>query len=172
MKNKSKLVFYLIVNILVSAATTLTVLLIWQAIHPEPESVEGLATQPANPAGDSAATEEPPAPTLDLIQADFQVTIRTVVGAGNLEMEYVEIINQSEGAVDLTGWQLVNPDGLQFEFPALVLNQGGAVEVHSKTGQNTVIELFWQADAPLWAPGDAVTLRDTDGEIQATYSIP
>ncbi|MCB2202834.1 lamin tail domain-containing protein [bacterium] len=172
MKNKSKLVFYLILNVLVSAATTLTVLLIWQATHPQPEIVDIPAAPSTGQIDDSASTEEIPAPTLDLLQQDYQVSIRTVVGAGNLDMEYVEVINQSSGAVDLTGWQLINPDEVRFDFPALILNEGGAVEVHSKTGQNTVIELFWQADTPLWASGDTVTLQDADGTVQATYSIP
>jgi hypothetical protein len=172
MKNKSKLVFYLILNILVSAATTLTVLLIWQAIHPKPEIVDVPGAPSTEQADGIAATEESPLPTLEIVKEGFQVSIRTVVGAGDLEMEYVEIVNQSEGAVDLTGWQLVSPVGVRFDFPALILNQDGAVEIHSKTGQNTVIELFWQADAALWASGDTVTLQDADGEIQATYSIP
>ncbi len=172
MKNKPKLILYLILNILVSAATTLIVLLVWQAAHPQPGPAEGVAAQPADRTTGDNEPEETPVPTLALVRDDIQVAIRTVVGAGNLEMEYVEIVNQSEGAVDLTGWQLINPDGRQFDFPALILNQDGAVEIHSKTGQNTVIELFWQADAPLWAAGDTVTLRNADGEIQATYSIP
>lgn len=172
MKNKSKLIFYLILNILVSAATTLTVLLVWQATHPRPEIVNAPSPPSTGQTDDRESTIETPLPTLDFVQQDYQVNIRTVVGAGDLAMEYVEIVNQSEGAVDLTGWQLINPDGVRFEFPALILNQAGAVEVHSKTGQNTVIELFWQADAPLWNAGDTVTLQDTEGAVQATYSIP
>jgi len=108
----------------------------------------------------------------DLFTEDIQIVIRTVVGAGNLDSEYVEIYNESDGVVDLTGWQLVDEEGDRFTFPALILNIEGAIEVHSKTGEHTVIELYWQADSPIWQPGEIVKLVDAGGNIMATYSIP
>ena len=95
-----------------------------------------------------------------------------MVGAGNLEVEYVEIYNQSNGAVDLTGWQLLNEAGQRFLFPTLILNSDGAIEVHSKAGKHTVIELYWQAGSPIWKSGEMVTLLDNVGKTMATYSIP
>jgi hypothetical protein len=175
MKAKKSLFFYILLNILISAASTLIVLLIWQAAHPAPEiaSPNALSDVPSSasstaPGGEAASAQSTP----EFVQENVQVLIRSVVGAGNLEMEYVQIFNQSEGAVNLNGWQLQNGRGQHFTFPALILNQEGAVEVHSKAGTSTVIELYWQSDAPIWQSGDTVALVDVDGTIQATYQIP
>jgi hypothetical protein len=173
MKSKKSLLFYILLNILISAGTTLIVLLVWQAAHPTPEIVSPITpTNTADPSGSMEEVQTTSQPTLDFLEEDVQITIRSVVGAGNLEMENVQILNQSEGVVNLNGWQLQNGRGNHFTFPALILNQGGAVEVHSKAGTNTVIELYWQSDTPIWQPGDTVTLVDTDGTVQATYQIP
>ncbi len=173
MKKNSKLIFYILLNVLISAATTLTVLLIWQAVHPNPQSTAPMPDQiNLNTNGDTSGSEVDNIHTTEFLQENINVIIRTVVGAGNLDMEYVEILNQSGGAVDLTNWQLANDQGGRFTFPALILNQDGAIEVHSKTGNNTVIELYWQADSPLWQSGKTVTLLDAAGQTQATYLIP
>ena len=175
MKSKKSLLFYIFLNILISAGTTVSVLLIWQAAHPTPEITSPdspVNTSTADPSAAAEAVKPTSQSTLTFLQEDLQITIRSVVGAGNLEMENVQILNQSEGAVNLNGWQLQNNRGTHFTFPALILNQNGAVEVHSKAGANTVIELYWQSDTPIWQPGDTVTLVDTDGTVQATYQIP
>ncbi len=173
MKKNSNLFFYILLNILISAATTLTVLLIWQAAHPLPLANTFTSIQPDPNSEDAVSgVKIENSPTTEFVQDEINVTIRTVVGAGNLEMEYVEILNQSTGPVDLTNWQLVDELGSRFTFPALILNQDGAIEVHSKAGNNSVIELYWQADSPIWQSGDTVTLLDASGETQATYSIP
>ena len=175
MKAKKSLFFYILLNILISAATTLIVLLIWQATHPVPEIASPSALS-GTPSGTSsapdAAADVNAQPTPEFVQDDVQVVIRSVVGAGNLDMEYVQILNQSDGAVNLNGWQLQNGRGQHFTFPAMILNQDGAVEVHSKAGTSTVIELYWQSENPIWQSGDSVTLVDPEGTIQATYQIP
>jgi hypothetical protein len=173
MKKSSKLFFYILLNILVSAATTLTVLLIWQATHPLPQTDPStLSPSGFNPDTATSGGQTENNPTAEFVQENINITVRTVVGAGDLGMEYVEILNQSEGPVDLTNWQLVDEGDNRFKFPALILNQDGAIEVHSKTGNNSVIELYWQADTAIWQSGETVTLLDAAGETQATYLIP
>ncbi|QRN83551.1 lamin tail domain-containing protein [Chloroflexota bacterium] len=175
MKTKKSLLFYILLNILISAATTLIVLLIWQATHPTPD-VSITLTDPNSGSGDIESTGETfaitPQPTTEFLQEGLVLTIPTVIGAGNLEIENVQILNRSDGAINLSGWQILNDRGQRFTFPAMILNQDGAVEVHSKAGTNTVIELYWQSDTPIWQPGDTVTLVDSGGETQATYQIP
>ncbi|MBG0786429.1 MAG: lamin tail domain-containing protein [Anaerolineaceae bacterium] len=175
MKTKKSLLFYILLNILISAATTLIVLLIWQAAHPTPDISITLA-DPNSSSSDVQPTEETLAatsqPTTEFLQEGLTIAIPSVVGAGNLEMEFVQILNQSDGAINLSGWQIQNGRGQAFTFPAMILNQDGAVEVHSKAGTNTVIELYWQSDTPIWQSGDTVTLVDASGETQATYQIP
>ncbi len=174
MKGSSRLFLYVLINILVSALTTLTVLWLWDLAHPTPEIVQvpATVTQTDDPSiidSTSSATAEN---NLDLLTEDIEISIRTVVGAGNLDAEYVEIVSHSEGVVDLSGWQLMDEEGQTFTFPSLILNQGGAVEVHSKAGQDTVIKLYWQAESPVWRAGEIVKLLNPEGNIAATYSIP
>ena len=175
MKTKKSLLFYILLNIVISAATTLIVLLIWHFANPTPDVSITLA-DPSSASNSSEATEGittmTPQPTTEFLQEGLKITISSVVGAGNLDMEYVQILNQSDGAINLTGWQIQNSRGERFTFPAMILNQDGAVEVHSKAGTNTVIELYWQSDAPIWQSGDTVTVVDAAGETQATYQIP
>ena len=111
-------------------------------------------------------------PSLAFVREDIQVIIRTIVGAGNLDVEYVEIFNQSEGPVDLSGWQLKDENENTFTFPTLILNSEGSIKVLSKQGTNTVIELYWQADSPIWQSGELANLTDAGGTSIATYSIP
>ena len=111
-------------------------------------------------------------PSLAFVREDIQVIIRTIVGAGNLDVEYVEIFNQSEGPVDLSGWQLEDENENTFTFPTLILNSEGSIKVLSKQGTNTVIVLYWQADSPIWQSGELANLTDAGGTSIATYSIP
>ena len=58
------------------------------------------------------------------------------------------------------------------DIPVLILNQDGAVEVHSKAGTNTVIELYWQSDTPICQPGDTVTLVASVVNAKAGHKVP
>jgi hypothetical protein len=179
MKKNSKLILYLLLNIVLSASITLAVLWAWNKRHPQ--SAENLdidnlssyaaqITEQSRKKGEDAHTS--PDPSFDFVREDIVVSIHIIVGAGDLDMEYVEIHNQSTGAVDLTGWQLIDEDGYTFTFPALILNADGAIKVLSRTGVNSVIELYWQAQTSIWQSGETATLLNTDGEIITTYLIP
>lgn len=180
MRNKSPLLFYILINILISAVTTLTVLWIWDSRQPKLNPIEfdsqQTFTDPVSPTDHLIAGEdENPAvqePTADLSTRSSDVQIRVIVGPKNLEVEYVEIINQGDQPVDLTGWQLVNHLDQAFTFPAMILNSSGAIKIQSKTGVNSVIELFWQSETPIWQSGENARLINADGEVVSIYSIP
>ena len=176
MGKKSRAVLFILVNIIISASITLTVLWLWERAHPRPEIL--LSCPPATAATDSATpgpgsasrlTEEPSLPNLN---EDLAIQIRTIVGAGDLNVEYVEIINQGQNPADMTAWQLANESGQTFNFPALILNNGGAIKVFSKAGTNSVIELYWQSDVPIWRSGETARLLDAAGKLVTTYTIP
>jgi hypothetical protein len=176
MGNKSRIFVFILLNIIVSASVTLIVLWLWQLAHPRPE----IGTSRLDPSASiSTGTQQTPSISGDdnesgivITNEDIQISIRTIVGVGNLDVEFVEIINQGQNPADLTGWQLTDEDGNQYTFPALILNSGGAVKVLTKTGTNTVIELYWQADAPVWRSGEIARLVNTSGEVVSTYAIP
>lgn len=257
MKQWKRLVFYLILNIIVSACATLGVLLAWDyfktpseplamvAITPEaPET--GSAPTPTSPA--SQATEAPGTPafeipqnvdqyevefgdTLGLIAERFDVSvddlmelnalkdpnslsvgmiiyvplpaskrptptsgptntppgptrtpsgppveagviINSVIGVGDIASEHVFISRTGDGELSLVDWRLEDEDGNVYVFPMLSLFERGAVNVWSKAGANTVVDVYWGVQSPLWERGEKVTLRDAQGNVRATYTIP
>ncbi len=176
MGKTARILLIILVNIIISAAATLTVLWLWERAHPRPESSVILPAMSASdgPALAGTSPEQLPAnePSLEFINQDLQISIRTIVGAGDLAVEYVEIINQGQYPADLTTWRLEDEDGHTFTFPALILNSGGAIKVLSRTGTDTVIELFWQADSPVWQPGETAHLVNPAGELITSYTIP
>lgn len=162
---------FLILNIIVSAITTLLVLKWWdhnrraQALLPD-----------ATPAGVVAvvSTDTPqpqPEATLPFLDTEW-IEIDTVIGAGDLNNEVVEFVRIGEGDLELTGWQVVDEQRNRYTFPDLLLNKNGAVRLYTRTGQDSVMELYWGLDEPVWSSGEVVTLLDSAGNTRATYQIP
>lgn len=179
MKKNSRLILYLLLNIVLSASITLAVLWAWNKLHPRSVAVEEFDNLSSDLIQNGEQTDilegdtHPSADaSLDFVFEDISVSIHIIVGAGDLDMEYVEIHNQSAGAVDLTGWQLMDEEDHSYTFPALILNVDGAIKVLSKTGVNSVIELYWQAERSIWQSGETASLLNADGETIATYRIP
>jgi hypothetical protein len=67
-----------------------------------------------------------------------------VIGAGTLNAEVVVVKFEGEGQLNLQGWQLKDDDGNTFTFPQLTLYKNGAVQVHTLSGTDTVIDLYWK----------------------------
>ena len=170
MKKRPQIIIYILLNIFISAATILLVMWLWDRLHPAPI----LVTDPDSPISATSDSDDELAssPTTDFISEDFDVEIRTIVGAGDLEIEYVQIVNTGEGSADLTGWELADDDGQVFTFQTILLNSSGDIKVLSQKGMDTVIELYWQSDEPIWEPGETAQLLDETGTIISTYSIP
>lgn len=129
-------------------------------------------TGPAAPGGPSAT----PAPaTLTPPPSDSQaprLEIRGVDGAGILDRETVRLLNTG-GIASMAGWTLDDGQGQVYRFPSgFTLYNRGAVSVHTRTGTDTAIDLYWGATAAVWVSGKSLTLRDSDGNIQSTFKIP
>ncbi len=110
------------------------------------------------------STRDPNAPSPKL-------EIRDVASPGILTLEAVTIVNTG-GPVDLAGWTLSDEGGRQYTFPALTLFEGGAVNVHTQVGQDTVIDLYWRLTEPIWASGNVALLSDQSGSLVAKYTVP
>lgn len=103
------------------------------------------------------------------------VIIDSVIGAGDLSSERVLLKHRGEGELSLVGWRLESGDGDVYtfpEFPKMTLFGGGAVNVYTKTGVDTVVDLYWGLDRPLWYSGATLTLKDTQGNVRHTYTVP
>ena len=281
MKGWKRLLYYVLINIVVSAATTLVVLKVWERTHPPlaevitptpvstPSQTAALATsapaaevteQAAAPTDALLPSETPrPAPTLELIEYKIKsgdtlgsiavefdismadilavntiddpdnlsvgqliyiptgpvpiptataetpptpapsatrqpsatptagpsptasatltgsepgVNISSVIGAGDLNTERVVLIRTGDGELDMAGWRLEDSSGQVFTFPQLTLYKDGAVNIYTRAGQNTVVDLYWGLAEAVWQSGETVTLYDAQGSQRATYKAP
>ncbi len=99
------------------------------------------------------------------------VVIHGIEGIGDLERERVRILNEG-GEINLAGWMMDDGEGSIYVFPSLRFRTVGMIVVHTKEGEDTVIDLYWGLDDSIWAPGKVITLRDDSGEVQSTFQIP
>lgn len=90
--------------------------------------------------------------------------------AANANGEYVEIRNNEDTVVELSGW-IVRDESSQhrFAFPGgAKLDPGGSVVVRSGCGTPSATEFFWCATDPVWSNGgDTVIVQLPDGTIVA-----
>jgi hypothetical protein len=177
---KTGLLLYILLNIVVSAATTLAVLSVWdrtqrQALPPFPTFEAPAATLPAvEPTAEAAESVPVDAPPT-AAPGEPQIEISAVVGATDPELEYVLLKRLGEGDLNLAGWSLSDEQDNRFTFPeqpALVLFAGGAVQVYTGSGTDTPTEMYWNRVDPVWEPGEWVVLRDAQGSEQSRYQIP
>jgi hypothetical protein len=159
--DKRRLVYYLLLNVFVSACVTGAILFWYDRNY---RAVTQSAVQPVSAGGE-------PAPTANL-QTDIPVKISSVVGAGTANAEIVVVKFEGEGQLNLAGWQLKDEDGNTFTFPQLTLYPNGAVQIHTVSGTDTVIDLYWGLRDPVWQAGEEAKLFDSQGNLRAVYSVP
>jgi hypothetical protein len=132
--------------------------------------IQGLSEEETAEATVESLPTATPTVTLAPTAANAAVTITTILSAGDVTAEGVEIRN--DGAlVDLTGWTLTDADGNVFTFPEQRLFTGGLVTVYTRVGANTSIALFWNRNTAVWGTNDVATLRDEDGVVQSTFRV-
>jgi len=168
MKFWKKTLPFILLNILVSAATVLTVLFFWQQKNPLPNA------EPTHPIITPIQGSQSPAlttPTTQILEGRL-LRIEGVFGAGELQVEYILLRNPSDTAVDLAGWRIISDGGRNYRFPNLTLYPKGAVNIYSGPGTDTVTELHWNSDTALWASGDVLTLFDSQGNEHTQFTVP
>jgi LysM repeat protein len=97
--------------------------------------------------------------------------IDSVLSPGGLGNEAVKIFNPGPKAT-LTGWRLRTPGGAEYVFKEFSLGAQGAVLIHTASGIDTSIDLYWDLSDPVWHSGDAVQLLDALGNLRSVYFIP
>jgi len=229
MKGWKRLLYYLMINVLVSACTILTILVAWERTHNTLQgslisTIRGIGLNPAvasatpRPENDLLPEATPtesffvyqvmPGDTFESIAEEYDmnaeeliaingftqsqplgdgevlripvhpkgsVVIDSVIGAGDLETESVLLKHRGDGELSLSGWRLDNQEGSIYVFPQvpeLVLYKNGAVYVHTRSGANSVVDLYGGLNSPVWHSGEEVTLRDAAGNVRSTYTIP
>ena len=140
--------------------------------------IGGLASATPLPTASPTADEPPtPRPTEPLPEGTANVEITEVVGTGDLASEAVLITNAGTRPLSLVGWELMDEEGNVYTFVDVTLYGSGeagspAIVVHTEAGQNTPSDLYWGQETAVWEAGETVTLRDSEGTVQATYVIP
>ena len=158
--DRRRLLGYLLLNALVSALVTGTILFFYDRAYRADCSQAVLI--PTLPAVTDAT------PQADRIRMD----IIGVVGAGTESGEIVIIKNGGEEAVILTGWQLQDSNGNAYIFPQLTLYPAATLQVHTAGGEDTATDLYWDRGAAVWQPGEIAMLYDSQGILRALYRVP
>ncbi len=162
--DRRRLLYFLLLNVFVSACVTGTILFWYDRNARATSSAPAFAPQ----SGPGPAASVPEA----IANPDSNVQIVSVVGADNLGAEVVILRYLSEGQVDLSNWQLKDENGNLFLFPAVGLVNGGAVQIHTAAGTNTVVDLYWNLSVPVWKSGETASLYDASGNLVVTYKVP
>ena len=164
--DRRRLFLYLLLNVFVSACVTGAILFWYDrnyraSLAPVPQ----VAVPVQNGESVGAAETLPP-------DADIPVEIVSVVGAGTLGAEVVVVRYNGEAELGLANWQLKDDSGNTFTFPQLVLYTDGAVQVHTSSGSDTVVDLYMGLRDPIWESGEVARLFDPQDNLRAIYRVP
>jgi hypothetical protein len=171
--DRRRLFYYILLNVFISACVTGTILYWYDRnLKATSSSVPSPQTQSFDFAQDKpeAAAAVPEANLSP--NRDIPIEIVSVVGADNLGLEVVILRYLGEGQLDLTNWQLKDEDGNIFLFPSIIFFKDGAVQIHTASGTNTVVDLYWNMTAPVWKSGETAGLYDANGNLIVTYKVP
>lgn len=156
---------FLLVNIIISAATTLLVLTIWN------KSTTTNTIEIQTPAVVSPIQiEQSPQVVLPPIDTPV-IQIANVFAAGDLQNELLVIERIGVGDLNLISWKIIDQNNNTFVFPEIELVKG-QISVYSRSGTNTVNTLFWGSEEPIWDAGETVTVLDSAGNERAVFEIP
>ena len=154
MNSRRRLVYYLLINIFVSALVAGSIIFYYDRNHHVecPAVLVPATAQPENSA--------------------IKVSMVGVIGAGNLTDERIIIQNNGAQELDLIGWYLTDNQGNTYTFPQLTLFPGVKVQLHTIAGQDTPADLYWGRSSPVWISGELAALNDTQNIVRAFYRIP
>ncbi|MEZ4614596.1 MAG: LysM peptidoglycan-binding domain-containing protein [Caldilineaceae bacterium] len=100
------------------------------------------------------------------------VVIQLVEAPGDLLAEAVQVTNDNDRAVNLSGWVLDREGGPSYTFGNVPLFPGSYVWLHTQAGDNTSIAIYWGRDAAAWPAGTLLRLHNPQGAQVSTFSVP
>jgi hypothetical protein len=163
--DRRRLFLYLLLNVFVSACVTGAILFWYDRTYRASLAPVPQVAPVQNGEVAEAIETLPP-------EADVPVEIVSVVGAGTLGTEVVVVRYNGEGELSLANWQLKDDNGNTFTFPQLILYTDGAVQVHTSTGSDTVVDLYMSLREPIWESGEVARLFDPQDNLRAIYRVP
>ncbi|MDE0077744.1 MAG: LysM peptidoglycan-binding domain-containing protein [Caldilineaceae bacterium] len=94
-----------------------------------------------------------------------------IENAGELATESVQVVNDSDGAVDLQGWTLSRDGGPIYTFGNILLFPGSGIRLNTGSGEDNSINRYWGREAAAWEVGSTVILRNPNGELIAQSTV-
>jgi len=146
---RRRLLYFLLLNILLSACVTLSILYFYENAY-----------RPATL----------PQPAIAETTSSFEIA--AVVGAGLPDSETILIRNTGQATADLNGWQIRDSDSNSYTFGAVSLPANAAIQLRTAPGKDTVIDLYWGLSSSVWSSGEAASLLDPDGNVRSVYKVP
>jgi LysM repeat protein len=122
--------------------------------------------------GPTAIPTDTPVPTVTPTpNIPPQLEIVEVIGRGAPKEETVIVANRGRG-VSLDMWTLRDDQGNAYFFPNLYLAAGAEVRIHTRDGENSPEDLYWNRETAVWEEaGDTVILADSRGVVYATKKL-
>lgn len=155
---------YILINVAVSALTTLSVLFLWNQATWQQNWFCNPSTNPTPVTIPTVFLTYPPSdlPVLE---------IENVIGVGEINNEVVMVKRVGEGDLSLKGWKIVDEQDLVFTFPSITISKG-TIHIYSRSGIDSVKDLYWNQKTAVWQTGDKVKLFDPAGNLRSEYVIP
>ncbi|MBW7882179.1 MAG: LysM peptidoglycan-binding domain-containing protein [Caldilineaceae bacterium] len=110
-----------------------------------------------------------PAPTPG---ANTGIRVAVVDSSGNLAFERVQIVNDSDLAVNLQGWRLEREGGATYTFGSVPLFPGGGIILYSGAGTDTSVTLYWNRTEAVWQSGAVARLVNAQGDEVSRLTVP
>ncbi|NPV84604.1 MAG: lamin tail domain-containing protein [Anaerolineae bacterium] len=164
MKANRHLIFYIFLNITISALTMLAVLWIWNRVQQSHVAPSFYRQRDDCPPCDVSQSALPS-------NSEALIQIKNVYGVGNIDTEVVVIERNASDTLDLNGWQMVDENGNRYTFPRLSFTKG-EINIHTRPGINTPKDLYWELPYAVWSTGEKVKILDAAGNERASYVIP
>lgn len=138
-----------------------------------PDAVTPTVTEAAEETESAQETPTPsvsPTLTLPPTATNAQVEIAGVLEAGDVTAEGIRIRNTGSN-IRITGWIISDTDGNEYTFGDQIIFSNAELTLYTRAGQDTPVARFWGLETAIWQAGDIVTLRDTNGAVQAVFRI-
>jgi LysM repeat protein len=128
---------------------------------------------PVRNGANGAAPQTTSAPTTPAPLVSGQgVLIRTVDGPGAIITEAAQIVNDSNTVVNLNGWRLERENGPAYTFGDTSIFPGANLWVHTGSGDDTTVALYWNQTEPVWQSGTVARLLNAEGSVVHSYTVP
>lgn len=142
---------------------------------PNPDFVfvgQRLQIPTAGAAGDTGSTATDNSEAATPAPVTSGILLSALEAPGDLRNEAIQIVNDSDTAINLSGWTLESEGGPGYTFGNVPLFPGNYIWLHSSNGDNTSIAIYWNREDAAWASGNTLRLRNPQGTQVASLVVP